>query len=79
MAAIQAWNRQNVHHSQDDADEGGKQPELLPIPSRGENIANGDERAYTLGTLGTGYVLEVVNIPAKRAPSLLQTGRNTRE
>ena len=54
MPAVESRDGQNVHHGEDDRQEGGLQPEILPVPRRGENAADGDEPAQLLVHLGLG-------------------------
>ena len=75
MAAVEGGNRQQVHHCQNDGDKGGDVPETNPVPSRGENAANGAEAAHALGSLRSEDDLELLDVTDGLLPTHLDTAR----
>lgn len=62
MAAVQGRNRQNVHESQNDGEEGRHVPELMPVPRGGEDAADGAEAAQLLGAFLGEEVLHLSHV-----------------
>ena len=54
VAAVETRYGQDVHHGRDDRQEGALEPEIPPVPVRGEDAADGDEAAHLLVHLGLG-------------------------
>ena len=78
VPAVESRDRQNVHHREDDRQEGGLHPEVLPVPRGGEDAADGDESAQLLVHLGFGLHdhLQLVPVGGDHLARPLNTGRN---
>ena len=75
MATVQCWDGQDIDKAQRDGQEGCEQPEALPVPRIGENVANADEATYLTCSLLREDVLHLVGITGQRFPSILYTSR----
>ena len=75
MPSVQSGDGQDVHDSQDDADEGGEMPEGTPVPGGREDAAYGDEGPHALGSLLGEYVFQVMDIARELVPAVAESGR----
>ncbi|MBR5065179.1 MAG: hypothetical protein IKX09_02920, partial [Oscillospiraceae bacterium] len=62
VTAVKRRNRQHVDKAQRNGKEGGEQPEFLPVPSVGEDVADADEATYLTRTFLCEDVLHLVRI-----------------
>ena len=79
VASIEPWDGQDVHHGQDDADEGGDVPEGLPVPCGGEEVADGSEAAHALCSFLREEVAEVADVALQGLPAVGDTCGNALE
>ena len=78
MSAVEPRDGDDVHHRQDDRQEGRLEPEVVPVPRGGEDAADREESADFLVEFGFRLhdQLELLPIGGQRAPSLAESRRD---
>ena len=79
MTSIKGRDRQDVHKGENDAEEGGHHPELMPVPDRREKRAYCTETSQRLGAISRSHILQVTHIATQHIETKLDTGWETLE
>ena len=79
MTAVKCGDGQDVHEGEDDAQEGGHLPELIPVPRAGEEASDGSEAAQRLGAVGGEDIFHVADIAAQHVNAIADAGGETLE
>ena len=77
MTTIEGRNRQDIHESEYDAEEGGHLPEHIPIPHGWEKTAYRSESTQRLSTIGGKYVFKVIDIRRQYIPTIFNARGDT--
>ena len=78
VSAVQSRDREQVHHREDDGQEGGLEPEVMPVPATGEDAADSHESAQFLVHFGFGLhdQLQLVPVARNRLSGLVDACRD---